>query len=65
MIFSKTKENLNLLRNKSRLLHTLPHVKEIELSADIEQTDDRVAYFRQAENGLYIRMALLSYLLEE
>jgi len=59
-----TKENLSLLKDKSRLLHPLPHVEEIELSVKIEQTDDRVAYFRQAENGLYIRMALLSYLLE-
>lgn len=59
-----TKENLSLLKNTSRLLHPLPHVEEIELSVKIEQTDNRVAYFRQAENGLYIRMALLSYFLE-
>jgi len=59
-----TKENLNLLKDKSRLLHPLPHLGEIELSIEIEQTDNRVAYFRQAENGLYIRMALLLYLLE-
>jgi carbamoyl-phosphate synthase/aspartate carbamoyltransferase/dihydroorotase len=30
---------------------------------EVEQKDPRVAYFRQAENGLYIRMALLAYLL--
>lgn len=59
-----TKENLSLLKDKSRLLHPLPHLEEIELPVKIEQTDDRVAYFRQAENGLYIRMALLLYLLE-
>lgn len=59
-----TKENLKLLKENARLLHPLPHVEEIELSVEIEQTDGRVAYFRQAENGLYIRMALLSYLLE-
>lgn len=59
-----TKENLNLLKETARLLHPLPHVEEIDLPVEIEQTDKRVAYFRQAENGLYIRMALLSYLLE-
>jgi len=59
-----TKENLSLLKPKSRLLHPLPHLKEIELSQKIEQSDNRIAYFRQAENGLYIRMALLLYLLE-
>ena len=58
-----TKGNLSLLNKKSRLLHPLPHIEEIELPIKIEQTDKRVAYFRQAENGLYIRMALLSYLL--
>ena len=59
-----TKENLSLLKPKSRLLHPLPHVEEIELPIETEQKDKRVAYFRQAQNGLYIRMALLSYLLE-
>jgi len=57
-------ENLKLLKESARLLHPLPHVEEIELSVNTEENDKRVAYFRQAENGLYIRMALLSYLLE-
>ena len=56
-----TEENLKLLKKNARLLHPLPHVGEIELSISTEQTDRRVAYFRQADNGLYIRMALLSY----
>jgi len=59
-----TEENLHLLKDSSRLLHPLPHVEEIDLPVETEQTNDKVAYFRQAENGLYIRMALLSYLLE-
>ena len=44
-------------------MHPLPHVEEIDLSVDVERDDKRVAYFRQAENGLYIRMALLEYLI--
>lgn len=63
-IYKITKENLSLLKPKSRLLHPLPHVEEIELPVETEQKDKKVAYFRQAQNGLYIRMALLSYLLE-
>ena len=59
-----TKENLFLLKSNSRLMHPLPHTEEIEIPLDIEQTDNRVAYFRQVENGLFIRMAILSYLLE-
>lgn len=63
-IYKITKENLKLLKKNARLLHPLPHVEEIKLSIKIEQQDKRVAYFRQAENGLYIRMALLLHLLK-
>jgi len=55
--------NLNLLKPSARILHPLPHVEEIDLSLEIEQADKRIAYFRQAENGLYARMALLRHLL--
>ena len=56
--------NFNLLKESARLMHPLPHVEEISLPVEIEQNDKRVAYFRQAQNGLYIRMALIYYLLE-
>ncbi|MBI5149066.1 aspartate carbamoyltransferase [Candidatus Pacearchaeota archaeon] len=57
-------KELNLMKKDARLMHPLPHVEEICLSPEIEQTDIRVAYFRQADNGLYVRMALLEYLLK-
>ncbi|MCC6314720.1 MAG: aspartate carbamoyltransferase [Thermomicrobiales bacterium] len=38
------------------LLHPLPRVDEISTGVD---ADPRAAYFRQAHNGVYIRMALL------
>jgi aspartate carbamoyltransferase catalytic subunit len=44
-------------------MHPLPHVEEISLPIEREQNDRRIAYFRQAENGLYIRMALLNHIL--
>jgi aspartate carbamoyltransferase catalytic subunit len=42
------------------LLHPLPRVDEIAPEVD---ADPRAAYFRQAHNGVYIRMALLDLLL--
>ncbi|MES2391850.1 MAG: aspartate carbamoyltransferase [Acidobacteriota bacterium] len=42
------------------IMHALPRVNEISVEVD---TDKRAAYFRQAKNGLYLRMALLKYLL--
>jgi len=57
-------ENLQLIKPSSRILHPLPHVEELNIPIETEKTDPRVAYFRQVENGLYIRMALLSFMLE-
>lgn len=56
-------DNLELIKKNSRIMHPLPHCEEINLPIEIEQKDKRVAYFREAANGLYIRMALLNYLL--
>ncbi len=61
--YTLDQNNFNLLKRESRILHPLPKIEEINLPIEIEEMDSRVAYFRQAENGLYIRMALLSYLL--
>ena len=58
-------DDLILLKKEARILHPLPKVDEIQLPIEVEQEDPRIAYFRQAENGLYIRMALLHHLLGE
>jgi aspartate carbamoyltransferase catalytic subunit len=42
------------------LMHPLPRVYEISMEVD---QDPRAAYFRQMENGMYIRMALLAAVL--
>ena len=55
--------SLAKVKMTSRIMHPLPHVEEIELPVSVEQHDVRVAYFRQSQNGLYIRMALLVHLL--
>ena len=43
------------------ILHPLPRVNEISTDVD---SDPRAAYFRQVENGKFVRMALISKLLE-
>jgi aspartate carbamoyltransferase catalytic subunit len=63
--FIINEETLALIRENARILHPLPHVEEIDLPVKVESKDARVAYFRQSENGLYIRMALLKHLLKE
>uniref|UniRef100_A0A8C3IAH3 Carbamoyl-phosphate synthetase 2, aspartate transcarbamylase, and dihydroorotase n=1 Tax=Chrysemys picta bellii TaxID=8478 RepID=A0A8C3IAH3_CHRPI len=51
-----------MTRAKKRMvvMHPLPRVNEISVEVD---SDPRAAYFRQAENGMYIRMALLATVL--
>ncbi len=51
---------LALLPEHARILHPLPRVGEIDPAID---GDPRAAYFRQVENGLYMRMAILDQLL--
>jgi len=58
-------KNLDLIRQNARVMHPLPHVEEIDLPFEVEQQDKRIAYFRQAENGLYARMALLESVLRK
>jgi aspartate carbamoyltransferase catalytic subunit len=53
---------LTLMKQSARILHPLPRVTEIDPEIDI---DPRAAYFRQAKNGLYARMALLNYVINE
>ncbi|XP_004491426.2 aspartate carbamoyltransferase 1, chloroplastic [Cicer arietinum] len=51
---------LKVMQNHAVVMHPLPRLDEIEVDVD---SDPRAAYFRQAKNGLYIRMALLKVLL--
>ncbi len=59
-LFLLKKEHLKDLKKEAIIMHPLPRVNEIDPEID---KDPRAAYFRQAQNGLYIRMALLSYAL--
>ncbi|HBB49579.1 TPA: aspartate carbamoyltransferase [Candidatus Nomurabacteria bacterium] len=59
-LFIFKKEHLKTLKQSAIIMHPLPKINEIEVEVD---ADPRAAYFRQAENGLYVRMALLCYAL--
>ncbi|MCR4569945.1 MAG: aspartate carbamoyltransferase [Bacteroidales bacterium] len=52
---------LKTAKEKMAILHPLPRVNEILTEVD---DDPRAAYFRQVENGKFVRMALISKLLE-
>ena len=53
--------SLKKMKIKSIIMHPLPRVNEISTEVDY---DKRAAYFRQAKNGLYIRMTLLKMIME-
>ena len=51
---------LSGVKENMKILHPLPRVSEID--QDVDDTP-HAYYFKQAENGLYVRMAIISYLL--
>ena len=57
-----TAEKMALAKKEMAVLHPLPRVNEISVKVD---DDPRAAYFRQALNGKYMRMALILKLLGE
>jgi carbamoyl-phosphate synthase/aspartate carbamoyltransferase/dihydroorotase len=56
-----TPESLSHAKDTLVVMHPLPRVDEISPQLD---SDPRAAYFRQMENGMYIRMALLATVLD-
>lgn len=67
MEYEKVKNCYNLnaamldnARDNMKILHPLPRVNEI--SQDVDDTK-HAYYFKQAENGMYVRMAIIAYLL--
>ena len=57
-----TADKLEAAKPDMRILHPLPRVNEISVKVD---DDPRAAYFRQALNGKYMRMALILKLLKD
>ena len=67
MEYEKVKNTYNLTapmltgaKKNMKILHPLPRVTEI--AQDVDDTP-HAYYFKQAENGVYVRMAIIAYLL--
>ncbi len=56
-----TREKMSLAPKDMLVLHPLPRVNEISVDVD---DDERAVYFKQAQYGVYVRMALILTLLE-
>ena len=59
-VYTLTASMLGDVKENMKILHPLPRVTEI--TQDVDETK-HAYYFKQAENGLYVRMAIISYLL--
>ncbi|MBQ8508663.1 MAG: aspartate carbamoyltransferase [Clostridia bacterium] len=58
-VYRLTAEKMKLAKPDMAVLHPLPKVDEIDYEVD---DDPRTMYFEQAENGMFIRMALIARL---
>ncbi len=61
-VYILDKKKLQNAKQDLSILHPLPRVNEISVDVD---DDKRACYFRQAENGRYMRMAIILKLLQE
>lgn len=59
--YNITQSVLRKMKKDAIIMHPLPRSVEIDHSID---SDPRAAYFRQTENGLYVRMALITMMLD-
>ncbi|MCQ2334959.1 MAG: aspartate carbamoyltransferase [Paludibacteraceae bacterium] len=59
--FILDEEKMTMAKKDMIVLHPLPRVNEITVGVD---KDPRAAYFRQVENGKYVRMSLIYTLLQ-
>ena len=61
MVLLRNPMMLSQARKDMIVMHPLPRVNEIPEEVD---SDDRAYYFKQVQNGLYIRMALMAAVLD-
>jgi len=59
-VYLITSESLRMMKADAIVMHPLPRLDEIAKEVD---SDPRAAYFRQAQNGVCVRMALLTMVL--
>jgi carbamoyl-phosphate synthase/aspartate carbamoyltransferase/dihydroorotase len=61
-LYTITPQLMTKAKKKMIVMHPLPRINEISNKFDL---DPRAAYFRQAEYGMYVRMALLLMTLKQ
>ena len=59
-VYELTASMLSGVKSNMKILHPLPRITEI--STDVDDTP-HAYYFEQARNGMYVRMAVIAYLL--
>jgi aspartate carbamoyltransferase catalytic subunit len=60
--YKLTPRLMRLAKEKMIVMHPLPRLDEIPPEID---ADDRAAYFKQVQNGLYMRMAILNKIFDD
>ena len=55
-----TRELLENSKPEMKVLHPLPRVNEIDINVD---DSPQAYYFKQAQNGMYVREALIAHIL--
>lgn len=60
-VYTLKNEMLSNTKNNLKILHPLPRVNEIDI--DVDQ-NEKAYYFKQAQNGLYVRQAIISKVLQ-
>ena len=61
-LYTIDKNSLSNMKKDALIMHPLPRINEIAQEVD---DDPRAIYFQEAQNGLYIRMALLLFLFDK
>ncbi len=61
-VYVLTKDHLEKVKPNMKVMHPLPRVNEIDIEVD---STPHAYYFQQAENGLYVRQALLGLVLNK
>jgi aspartate carbamoyltransferase catalytic subunit len=59
-VYSLKNKMLENTRSNLRVLHPLPRVTEIDEDVD---TNEKAYYFQQALNGVFVRQAVIAYVL--
>ena len=60
--FLLTSDKVRTMKEDAIIMHPLPRIDEISTEVD---ADPRAVYFKQAKYGLFVRMALLKWILGE